>query len=197
MTRERWLERAVEMIRPIFKEAGEVPPVKVAIGFPSSGGVSKRRILGECWHKNATTDNVVQIYLNPTVEEIGGENGMLAILVHELIHAMGIKGHGKEFTKVMKIVGLEGKPASTVAGTALISELKKIEEDLNADIGKCPQAPIVPVELEKKKDTCRMIKFECDIDEYIIRVSKKCADKATPICPVCREEMRKEVKEDE
>ena len=43
--REEWLMEAVEQIRPIFERAGyQVPPVKVSIGFPSTG--SKGRHLG-------------------------------------------------------------------------------------------------------------------------------------------------------
>ena len=39
-TRERWLLDAIEAVAPLFRNAGhEIPPVKVSVGFPPTGGL--------------------------------------------------------------------------------------------------------------------------------------------------------------
>jgi hypothetical protein len=56
VNREQWLMEAVKHIAPIFEMRGHsIPPVKVSVGFPSTGG--KGRHLGQCWSSKAAVDN--------------------------------------------------------------------------------------------------------------------------------------------
>jgi hypothetical protein len=102
--REEWLIEAVEQIRPIFERVGyKVPPVKVSIGFPSTG--SKGRHLGQCWSTKSSEDGINQIFLAPHLEN---PVEYLDTLVHELVHAVDncSSRHGAGFKKIAKDVGL-------------------------------------------------------------------------------------------
>lgn len=192
MTREEWLDKAVEELRPLYHPDYEVPEVKISIGFPPKGGLSRRRVLGVCWKAEVATDKVVQIYINPTIVEVGGPQGVLSVVAHELVHACGISGHGKEFAKCGKLIGLEGKMSSSVAGPLLLSHIQAIEYKL----GKFPHAPLVPTANLSglKPDKCRMYKCECSECGYTVRISAKWIDVAIPKCPVCAQELIKEQK---
>ena len=72
MNREEWLNKAVDELRPLFEPEYKVPELKISIGFPSKGGLSKRRVLGVCWKADAATDKICQIYINPTIAEAQG-----------------------------------------------------------------------------------------------------------------------------
>lgn len=192
MTREEWLNKAVDELRPLFKPDYTVPEVRISIGFPPKGGLSKRRVLGVCWKAECATDRIVQIYINPTIVEVGGSQVVLSVVAHELVHACGISGHGKDFAKCGNHIGLEGKMSSSVAGPLLLSNIDAIEKKL----GKFPHAPLVPTANLSglKPDKCRMYKCECTECGYTVRVSAKWIEVATPKCPVCDEELSKEQK---
>ena len=80
-TRESWLNAAVDELRPLFRERVEVPRVRVSIGFPPKRGLGKRRVLGVCCMSAMATDGIAQIYINPTVSQVEGAEGVLSILV--------------------------------------------------------------------------------------------------------------------
>lgn len=189
-TREQWLEAAVEYYRQSFANAGKPLPdkVRVAIGFPSKGGIAKRRTLGQCWKPEAAEDSIVQIYINPTITEVGGRAGILATLVHELIHACGIFNHGAEFREMMRKLGLEGKPTSTVAS----EELQHDFEDIISELGECPHSPLTGnVKTSgQKKDGTRMLKATCLKCGYTIRLTKKWAEVGVPECPCGRAQLK-------
>lgn len=193
MTREEWLNLAVKELRPLFEPDYKVPEVKVSIGFPSKGGLSKRRVLGVCWKAETAIDRISQIYINPTIEEVQGSQGLLSVLAHELVHACGIYNHGKEFAKCAHKIGLEGKMSSSVAGIDLQRQFEAIEKR----IGKCPHAPLVPTNLlsgSQKPDKCRMYKCVCSECGYTVRIAAKWIELAMPVCPLCNKELSKEVK---
>lgn len=193
MNREEWLNQAVDELRPLFEPDYKVPELKISIGFPSKGGLSKKRVLGVCWKADAATDKICQIYINPTITEIQGEQGVLSVVAHELVHACGINGHGKEFAKCGMKIGLEGKMSSSVASNDLQCRFKLIEKK----IGKCPHSPLVPsncFSTSQKPDRCRIHKCICDECGYNVRVSAKWLELAVPVCPICNKEMRREIK---
>jgi len=122
--RESWLMEAVEQIKPIFERMGyEVPLVKVSVGFPSTG--SKGRHLGQCWSTRSSDDGVNQIFIAPhlptTIE-------VLDTLVHELVHAVDDcqSGHGENFKRIAKDIGLKGPMRSAGADELLMKDLMKI-----------------------------------------------------------------------
>ena len=128
--RESWLMEAVEQIKPIFERMGyEVPLVKVSVGFPSTG--SKGRHLGQCWSTRSSDDGINQIFIAPhlptTIE-------VLDTLVHELVHAVDDckSGHGENFKRIAKDIGLKGPMRSAGADELLMKDLIEISKQLGS-----------------------------------------------------------------
>lgn len=194
-TREEWLVAAVDMIRPSFeKENAKIPEkLKVSIGFPPKGGLAKRRVLGVCCMPAMASDGLPQIYINPTIEHIGGSCGILAVLVHECVHACGISGHGEAFKRIALAVGLEGKMTSTTA----TSWLQDFFEHMMEVLGAFPYAHLIgkSVIQKEKPDKCRMHKCICPQCGYTVRIANKWIERGIPACPDCEIELEKEIKE--
>lgn len=177
-TREAWLLAALEPIKKHFKAKGyDVPPVRLACGWPSHGGTSaKKRCLGEAWSTEAAADGVVQIFISPYLADVLEPQGVLSVLVHELIHATvgNAERHNKVFGKCARAVGLEGKLTSTLASEKLIAEFKHWV----AELGDYPHAKLDKLLSPVKKQGTRMIKMECGQCGYTARTTKKWLDEA-------------------
>lgn len=186
-TREEWLEAAVDHFRPTFQQAcktsGRTIPenLKVSIGFPDKGGMAKRRVLGQCWTES-DSEKPVQIFINPTIANVNGADGILSVLVHELVHAVGIHGHGKDFKRVALAVGLEGKMKSATASDALVEEFTFLVDE---KLGPFPHTALSGMKLftPSKKDGTRMLKAVCPECGYTIRLTKKWSQVGMPLCP--------------
>lgn len=184
MNREEWLTAAVQKLRPIFLGHGyTIPELRVSVGWPSSGGLAKKkRTIGQCFFGCSAADGKPQIFISPLLDaDVCSPQGVLATLVHEVAHvAAGSDAkHGPKFVKVMKKLGLEGKPTATVAGEDLIIRMKQILEEL----GPFDHSAIVPVK-ENKPQTTRMKKVECEDCGYVARTVKKWLDASgPPLCP--------------
>ena len=183
MNREAWLQAAVEELRPLFQGIDKpIPEVRVSVGWPSSGGLGvKRRTIGQCWFGTMAADKVPQLFISPLLDDPTDPMGVLPTLVHELVHVVAGADakHGPKFVRIMKPLGLAGKPTSTHADEGLIDRLKQIADKL----GKFPHSKIVPLEKEKKQGT-RMKKCECAGCGYIARTVKKWIEEVgAPICP--------------
>lgn len=180
-TREAWLENCVnEFHKRVFSPVGHpLPPVKVAIGFPSAKGVSKkRRTLGQCWSREASDDGLNQIFLNPT---LASAEQIVDVLAHELVHAVDDckSGHKGAFWKICKAVGLTvGTPATASAGPSL----KVTIEEICRDLGPLPHATLHAIDQEKKQST-RLLKVECPACGYTCRIAAKWIGYGLPICP--------------
>lgn len=183
MNREAWLQEAVSSLRPVFLGAGyTIPDLQVSVGWPSSGGLArKRKTIGECWFGTMSADGKPHIFISPLLDEVIEPTGVLATLVHEICHvAAGPDAkHGLQFVKVMKKLGLEGKPTSTVAGADLLERFKQMA----ASFGEFPHARISPKK-SPATQTTRMHKCECAACGYVARVSKKWLDFGPPGCAV-------------
>lgn len=182
INREQWLENAVRALAPVFAEAGILlPTVRVSCGFPK-GNV--RKVIGQCWNSKSAGDGVAQIFVTPFLSD---SVEVLAILVHELIHAVDDcqSGHKGDFVKMMKVIGLEGKATATVAGEGLRETLKGLVAD---GLGDYPHASLVEGEGPVKKQGTRMLKVECPEDGYTVRTTEKWLAVGTPTCP-CGQEM--------
>lgn len=179
-TREAWLARgAVLITHTVFAAAGiEVPVVKTSCSWP--GGGSARKRIGECWAKRMSEAGVNEIFISPVIAD---PVQALDILTHELVHASDdcASGHGGEFVRRARKVGLEGKPTATVAGAALRAKLAEIAEAL----GPYPHATLNLS--ARKKQTTRMIKVECGDCDGVFRTTQKWLDEATHglCCPFC------------
>ena len=113
-TREQWLQNAVDMVEPIFKNKGyKIPKIQVSCGFPSTGNKTKH--IGLCWGRSSTSDGVNQLFISPILDE---PVQVLDTLIHELVHAIDdcIHHHGPEFKKIATDVGLQGPMREASAG---------------------------------------------------------------------------------
>ncbi len=199
VTREKWLENAIEKFRPLFiKHKKEIPPYKVSCGFPSKGPLKN---LGECWPEDATTDGVRHIFISPinkdAIETLG-------TLLHELIHV--VVGpefqHGPEFKELAYAIGLEGKARTCGPGYTLFPLIEQIVDEL----GPYPNPTIKLKEksLEQKARSKKSFKLFCEKKrncekscllleksietDYTVTATKKNLKLGMPSCP-CSEPM--------
>lgn len=174
MTREQWLNNAAEALRSDFNSIGEdFGKPRISIGF--TGSRNGLKSLGAAWHKDVSNDGTCEIFIAPHVQT---QEDILAVLVHELVHACGYMDHGKEFRRVATGVGLTGKMTSTVATDALKQRLNAIIDE----IGQFPGAALNPSRPTKKQPT-RMIKMECQSCGFIARASRSAIERAgLPTC---------------
>jgi hypothetical protein len=178
-TREAWLQRGAQLLAStVFTAAGiSVPPVKTSCSWP--GGGSARKRIGECWSRSASEAGINEIFISPNIADAVQA---LDILAHELVHASDdcASGHGAEFTRRARAIGLEGKPTATVAGAALRAELTKIADAL----GPYPHAKLNLS--ARKKQTTRMIKVACGDCEGVFRAARAHIERAASLCcPFC------------
>lgn len=181
-TREAWLTAAVEALRPLFHAAGtDVPAVRVSCGWPSKGGTGTRggKVIGQCWASGATADGVAQVFISPTLAD---RETVLATLLHELVHAVQDckTGHGKEFGRLARAVGLTGKMTATHAS----EELEGYFPVMLAELGEYPHAALTPG--TGRAGTGRMLKVSCPRCGIILRASRAVAERIDGgACPCC------------
>lgn len=176
LLREEWLNRLVELLRPLFSDNGKPLPkkVRVSCGWPSAGGRgTSKRVIGQAWSAEASSDGTHETFISPVLEDAGI---VAATVVHELVHhAVGVKeGHKRPFRTLALAVGLEGKMTATVAS----KDLKDRLHDLCTKIGAYPHAALDPFAGPVKKQSTRMLKVECNRKECgcILRMTKKWLD---------------------
>jgi len=174
--REEWLMQAVEQIKPIFERMGyQVPAVKVSVGFPSTG--SKGRHLGQCWSTKSSADGMNQIFIAP---HLPTRIEVIDTLVHELVHAVDDcqSGHGENFKRIAKGIGLKGPMRSAGAGEELMKDLVKIADLLGHFSHGRLNIPRAPSNAAVKRPGAR-----CSTCSYEIVMLKKFLDIGPPICP--------------
>lgn len=181
-TREEWLTRAIDHLRPLYIAAGSPLPetIRVSIGFPSTRGLSAtKRAVGECWKPASSVDGVHSIFISPVTKT--GE-AALDTLCHELVHAaIEELGHGKAFRRLATAIGLEGKMTSTVAGT----ELRDILGNIDMSLRPFPHGALDPKQRPTKKDGVRQLKVNCGRGKcgMVMRTTKKWIEEVgLPIC---------------
>lgn len=175
-TREAWLEKAVETLRPWLIFSGSP---RVSIGFPKGGRGKGNTVIGQCWPQALAADGRTQIFVSPilaTADEV------LAVLLHELIHhKVGCKvGHKAPFRREMAHVGLEGKATATVPGAQCAAVLARYA----ADLGPFPHAPLSPV-TGIKKQTTRLLKASCKGCGCIVRITRQWSGPEGELLPFC------------
>jgi hypothetical protein len=143
--------------------------------------------MGQCWEASASADGSPQIFISPTIAQGFDVAG---ILVHELLHATGVHGHGPAFKKAMKKVGLVGKPRSTEVGDDLAHLLRGLLKTLP----EYPHAVLSMAPVVGKTQTTRMLLLQTDHPEptledsearctYSVRTTQKHIKTGLPMCP--------------
>jgi len=181
-TRELWLQNAVDMVEPIFKNKGyKIPKIQVSCGFPSTGNKTKH--IGQCWGRSSTNDGVNQLFISPILDE---PVQVLDTLVHELVHAIDdcIHHHGPEFKKIATDVGLQGPMREASAGPWLKEHLIGIAKQL----GKYPHSKINLAHSSSKKTGPRP-RAKCKKCGYEVTPLKKWLHMGPPLCPKHTTEM--------
>lgn len=180
MNREKWLEEAIKALSKGVFGKHEVPNILVSVGFPSRRATStKNRVIGECFNKVASDDkDTYHVFISPLIKD---SVRVLDILAHEIIHTLlplGT-GHKAAFVKIMKEIGLVGKPTATEAGSELITNLDKIIKKL----GEYPHIGLNASDLKLKKQKTRLQKVQCTVCECKVYTTLKWLESVG--CPTC------------
>jgi hypothetical protein len=185
MTREEWLNRMAKLMEPMFAAQGHPLPeqVRISCGWPSRRALGSKRAVGQCWYPEASADQTTEVFVSPCLDDAVAVS---AVMVHELVHAaLGAgHGHGKEFSKLAKALGMVGKMTATEAGPALAATLAQLAQQ----IGAYPHATLDYTKVPTKKQTTRMVKVICPECGYTVRTSQKWIDIGLPTC-CCGEQM--------
>jgi len=174
MNREDWLTAAARELESLWPIS--VPKYRVSVGWPGGRG-KKDSVIGQAWKKEASEDNVAEIFISPKLSD---PVEVLSVLVHELCHVIdgGESGHRGRFIDLAQSAGLTGKWTATVAGDGLKKRLVEISDGL----GKYPHGALNPLESGVVKQPTRMLKLVCPGCGYIVRTSKKWVDRGLPTC---------------
>lgn len=181
-TRESWLVAATAALAPRFAAYGRPLParIRVTCGWPSEGGKAwARRRIGECWHPAASADRTVEVFIAPTVAD---SREVLAILIHELIHAaLGpAVGHRWPFKRAMGALGLAGHATASVPA----GDFDERYGAALAELGGYPHAALNPGLSGRRTQGTRMLKAGCPSCGYTFRLSRMWAEAGLPDC-VC------------
>jgi hypothetical protein len=185
-TREEWLLRLADALRPSFQSVAHPLPdqLRVTCGWPSQAALARiHRSIGECWPPAAGADRTVEIFISPC---LGSAIEASETLVHELIHAVGVKGHRKSFSTIARTVGLM-KPWRATTATP---ELRERLNALISQIGPYPHATLDRSMMPYKKDGTRTQKLVCPNDGYTVRTTERWISVGMPTCP-CGTRMRR------
>ena len=137
-TREEWLQAAVELLRPILSDVGHEFAKKVRIGCGYTQYGQRGNALATCAPSGLADDGVVEIIIN--TDQLNGVR-VLAILLHELVHAGFDQGHrisnahGKKFANICYAAGLKGKATATIESDDLAKVLASM---ISKTLGRWP-----------------------------------------------------------
>lgn len=184
--REAWLTSAADHLwNRVLEDADAKRPevFRISCGWPSKSALmtasSSRRRIGEAWHSEASEDQAREVFISPALVD---EVQVMGVILHELIHAAlaAGEGHGPAFQRIMRRVGLGGKPTATEVdpGSDLEGELVVIA-DL---IGRYPHAKLDASVKPGKPG--RMVKGYCPDCGNILYGSRTAWDVA-PLCAAC------------
>lgn len=184
--REAWLVALVEACRPIVSKVGELPPYRVACGFPSKRAAARNPAVGECWSASRSADDTFEIFVSPALDD---PFEVAHTVLHELLHAVvGLEhGHKGPFKRAMRLVGLTGRARSSVPDDELASVIRG---HILPNLGPYPHAKLDPSRIARQ--STRLIKAHCSHCEYTVRLARKWLRVAPPLCPNPRCEQRGE-----
>lgn len=137
VTRESWLQAGVGLLKEQLFDPREyhLPPV-----IRVSCGLCPGKAIGICMDPDCVEDGSIAIFLDPRLND---SIELLATLLHELCHAsVGIEcKHKGAFVKIIRDLGLEGKPTATVVLPE--TELHATLTGIALVLGEYPHAPVV------------------------------------------------------
>jgi hypothetical protein len=183
--RVRYLEAAYEALRAeLLPEAPERDRVALAYSFPTKGaaiGHGGRGVIGQCISarlEGSAAGEQALIVIHPS--QWSEDLAVLAVLAHEMAHAAAPgAGHGAPFVRLVRRIGLAGKPTATVPGEAF----KRAVAGLR---GKLPPFPAGSLTiLGRRVAGTRLRLFECACNPPIkVRTAR---DELPWVCEACGE----------
>jgi hypothetical protein len=201
LTREGWLEAAIEHFRPAFVEVGYPLPDKmhVSVGFGYGVRAESKFILGQTWKTTVSDDGLNHLFIGP---QEGDPAEILVTLLHELIHvALDVEdGHRGRFAEIATRLGFLGPMTQTPPSPTLMAEMLTLAAALGPfphgklDVDKLRQPAPVPVNPDGTpgrpvkvhtgpgKQGTRMIKLVAPCG-YTVRTTRKWIEEGLPRCP--------------
>ena len=186
--RVKWLELIYrEVVQRIWPQAPD--EVTVNYGFPSSGGKgSKRRTYGECQYEFLSIEGVTELIPHSIISVHPGNftstERVVGVMLHEAIHAFGVRGHGSEFEEHANVLGFEEPYTDYKPREALVEKIRSVLEKV--------EPPPLPPGLgdfeikELAKQTTRMLKLECGcVPKRLVRASRESIERGPITCGVC------------
>jgi hypothetical protein len=184
-TREQWLVALMERFTAWFEPEYAVPKnIRISCGFPSGRAIPKENgkcALGQCFGSERSADQHFEIFISPVRSNA---LKVAATVAHEMCHAVvGIAAkHGKLFKAAATHMLLEGKMTATKGSDAFNAKIALTLDGL----GPYPHADLDPRKMSdgKKKQTTRLLKAECPMCQYTVRITRKWLDDVgPPHCP--------------
>jgi hypothetical protein len=175
-TREGWLVEATQALRETLFEPHTLElskNIRVSCGF--CGGT---KVIGLCVSQECASDQSINLFVDPQLDD---PVKVLDVLTHELCHAhcrtigLDCKHKGK-FAKIIRILGLEGKPTATFAG----DELKATLTSIAVRLGDYPHAAVKRTTKPAKKHAWVSFVSKGHEEEYIVRANKNVVKELGP-----------------
>lgn len=202
ITRESWLQAAIEIFRARFVEVGYPLPetIHVSVGFHSGARAESGKILGVTYKSFLSNDGMPHIFISP---EVADTHDVMVVLLHELIHAADdcVSGHKGTFAEIATRLGFDAPMTCTPPSPSLSAELLVIAMELGdyphsaLDLSKAKKpaktpvgpdgTPIPPVKVSSgpSTQTTRMVKIVCPCCGYSVRTTRKWIEEGLPYCP--------------
>lgn len=187
MNREQWLSEAVRYLEEKFfnKKTKKLPKIAVSVGIPKGSSSA----IGQCWDHKLSKDGTTNIFVCPSIDD---NYMVLSTLLHELCHAViGVRyGHGPEFGRIARSVGLEGKLTSTTVSKD--SETGLYLSDIASSLGNYPHKAMNKATQKNKKPSNRVTLISPENESYKITIQKDLLQLGLPTDPWGEEMLLKE-----
>ena len=158
-TREEWLNVASILL---LDELGGVCSiradldVKISVGFAPNTKTNSR-VRGVCFSRAASESRLNEIYISPVINDT---LDVLAVLLHELIHAIDdcVSGHQGEFSKRSRAMGFLPPLTSSRPNAQLLEKLQAVK----TAIGDFPHAKIAMHGFKQESRSLKCVCADCD-----------------------------------
>lgn len=203
LTREAWLHRFTEAVRPWFEGRGYPLPTNVhlSVGFPVGGGRESKAVPAQVLHSSLSADGVNHVFISP---QLGDTSEVARVLLHMLIHvALDCEdGHTGRYSEIAVMFGFDTPMDKGVCSPGLAVDLMTIADTLGpyphgvVDVAKLrsrrPASQLVEVGTvgtvrltsgPPKQDN-RWVFLTCEKHGGSYRTSRKWLELGAPLCGV-------------
>jgi hypothetical protein len=129
--RIKWLEKSYANLNKVFKLKAP-DDVTIITELTKKGKREGGYCIYDCITKDKEKDSEMTHVISVNLHMFKVPVRALDVLLHEMIHASGIKGHGREFACKANKIGLLPPYKSTIASDYLKKKLRKIVKEIGA-----------------------------------------------------------------